>query len=213
MKICPKCKIVHQKPGIFCSRTCANSRGPRTEEFKQKVSKKLKNFKLTDEQRQSARENRWGKTYQRKIIQLFCLNCEKEFETYSSSPCCCSRTCRKEFNERNKNAYQNYHKKCKFAFNVYEYDRWFDLTLIEQHGWYQAKNRGDNLNGISRDHRFSVKEGFLNSVDPKLISHPANCELKRHKENQNKHTKCSINLDELIREIEKFEKIYGPMAE
>jgi len=26
MKKCPKCKTDHNKPGIFCSRTCANSR-------------------------------------------------------------------------------------------------------------------------------------------------------------------------------------------
>ena len=45
MKTCPKCNSTHNKPGIFCSRTCANSRGKRTEEFKEKVRSKLrKNF-------------------------------------------------------------------------------------------------------------------------------------------------------------------------
>jgi DNA-directed RNA polymerase subunit RPC12/RpoP len=45
MKTCPKCNIVHNKTGTFCSRTCANSRGKRTEEFKEAVSRKLrKNF-------------------------------------------------------------------------------------------------------------------------------------------------------------------------
>lgn len=28
MKECPKCNIQHEKPGKFCSRNCANSRGP-----------------------------------------------------------------------------------------------------------------------------------------------------------------------------------------
>lgn len=42
MKICPKCLEQHNKQGIFCSRKCANSRGPRTDEFKIKVSQKLK---------------------------------------------------------------------------------------------------------------------------------------------------------------------------
>lgn len=41
MKICPKCNQTHQKSGVFCSRPCANSRGPRTEEFKKKVREKL----------------------------------------------------------------------------------------------------------------------------------------------------------------------------
>jgi len=40
-KICPKCQTHHNKVGIFCSRTCANSRGPRSDEFKKKVSDKL----------------------------------------------------------------------------------------------------------------------------------------------------------------------------
>lgn len=42
-KICPKCSAEHLKPGTFCSRSCANSRGSRTEDFKEKVRKKLKN--------------------------------------------------------------------------------------------------------------------------------------------------------------------------
>lgn len=41
MKVCPKCKDHHNKNGKFCSRTCANSRGPRSEDFKQKVRAKL----------------------------------------------------------------------------------------------------------------------------------------------------------------------------
>ena len=213
MKICPKCKNNHEKSGIFCSRTCANSRGPRTEEFKRKVSEKLTGFKLSDEQCQKVKDNRWGKTYQSKIKISCCLNCEQEFETYNQKLCCCSRKCREEFNQRNRTAFENYYKKCKFTFNVYQYDKWFDLTLLEQCGWYKAKNRGDNLDGISRDHKFSVKEGFINNIDPRLISHPANCELKKHRENQSKHTKCSLTLEQLIEEIKKFDTIYGPMAE
>jgi hypothetical protein len=41
-KICPKCNELHEKTGTYCSRTCANSRGPRSEEFKKLVSNKLK---------------------------------------------------------------------------------------------------------------------------------------------------------------------------
>lgn len=33
---------IKNKPLVYCSRSCANSRGPRSEEFKEKVSKKLK---------------------------------------------------------------------------------------------------------------------------------------------------------------------------
>jgi len=37
MKICPKCDVPHEKPGTYCSRTCANSH-TRTEESKQKTA-------------------------------------------------------------------------------------------------------------------------------------------------------------------------------
>ena len=44
MKICPKegCGQPHEKLGKFCSRKCANSRGPRSEETKQKIRIKVK---------------------------------------------------------------------------------------------------------------------------------------------------------------------------
>ena len=45
MKTCPKCNIAHTKNGTYCSRTCANSRGPRSKEFKETMKLKLrKNF-------------------------------------------------------------------------------------------------------------------------------------------------------------------------
>ena len=40
MKLCPKCSTEHTKPGIFCSRKCANSR-VWTEEQKDERSKQL----------------------------------------------------------------------------------------------------------------------------------------------------------------------------
>jgi hypothetical protein len=42
MKTCPKCQSQHTKSGVYCSRSCANSRGPRTDDFKYKVRNKLR---------------------------------------------------------------------------------------------------------------------------------------------------------------------------
>ena len=106
-KSCPKCNIEHNKSGMFCSRSCANSRGPRNEDFKRKVSEKLTGSKLTFEQREKCRDNRWGKNYQKKSVKKLCINCDKEFETYNVTDCC-SEKCRKEFVEQSKTAYQNY---------------------------------------------------------------------------------------------------------
>lgn len=42
MKTCPKCNIEHNKPGTYCSRSCANTR-VHTEESKQKIGSAVKN--------------------------------------------------------------------------------------------------------------------------------------------------------------------------
>jgi len=60
---------------------------------------------------------------------------------------------------------------------------------------YKASNRGNNLKGISRDHMYSVSQGFQNNVDPTIISHPANCQLLIHTENQSKGDKSKITLE------------------
>lgn len=48
MKTCPKCGTEHEKPGKFCSRTCANSR-QWTEKHKQVFSDKQKEYMARDE--------------------------------------------------------------------------------------------------------------------------------------------------------------------
>lgn len=58
-----------------------------------------------------------------------------------------------------------------------------------------------NLNGISRDHMLSKNYGFKNNIDPYIISHPANCKLITHTENNKKHTQNTITLEELKNKI------------
>ena len=82
-------------------------------------------------------------------------------------------------------------------------------SLIEKYGWYKAKNRGDNLNGVSRDHMLSVNEGFNMKIDPYLISHPANCKLMVHTDNVSKHKKSSITKEDLIERINSWDKKYS----
>ena len=69
-----------------------------------------------------------------------------------------------------------------------------------------AANRGNNLNGTSRDHIFSIKEGFIQGINPEIISHPANCELVRQIENSLKNSKCGITLEALLERINEFEE-------
>lgn len=101
-----------------------------------------------------------------------------------------------------------FRQKCKFKFNVYNYPEYFDLNLIEQNGWYSAKNRGNNFNGVVRDHIYSIDEGRKNNISPEILSHPANCRLIRHSDNIKKHKNSDITLQDLYDKIEKFEEIY-----
>jgi hypothetical protein len=97
---------------------------------------------------------------------------------------------------------------CRFRFNVYDYPEHFDLSLIERYGWYccpGGNKRGTkNLNGVSRDHLLSIAAGWKLGADPKIMSHPANCRLVRHRDNQVKMTKSVITLDELLHKIKNW---------
>lgn len=98
---------------------------------------------------------------------------------------------------------EQYYSKCAFKFNVYNYPDLFNLSLIEKHGWYTCPGKKrpsikKNINGVSRDHKISIKEAFDNNYDPYYISHIMNCDLVLHSENKKKQSKSSITYEELI---------------
>lgn len=110
-----------------------------------------------------------------------------------------------KFKSSQQKGYKRYKQLCEFKFNLRDFPNKFDFTLIEKYGWYKAKNRGDNPNGVNRDHMYSIKDGFLNNIDPSIISHPANCELLIHQDNIKKRSKSSITLDTLLKRIDNWE--------
>ncbi len=108
---------------------------------------------------------------------------------------------------------EKYYSDARFKFNVYLFPEEFDLTLIEQHGWYtcpgkKRKGQTKNTTGVSRDHIVSVSYGFANNIDPKIISHPANCRLMLHSENKNKSSKCNLTIHQLLLKIEDWNRKY-----
>jgi hypothetical protein len=105
--------------------------------------------------------------------------------------------------------YQKYRIDSNFKFNLKDYADEFDFSLVKKHGWYSPTNKNNNLNGVSRDHMFSVREGFEKGIDPKIISHPANCRLMIHNDNISKNKKSVITIEELLERIEKFEEKYN----
>jgi len=104
---------------------------------------------------------------------------------------------------------RRYRLACAFTFGIRSFPNEFDFGLIEKYGWYAAKNHGNNLNGISRDHMFSVKDGFINYINPIFISHPANCRLIRHNENVSKLDKSLFDKNELLTRIIEWDKRNG----
>jgi len=100
-----------------------------------------------------------------------------------------------------KDYYKFYRPQCEFSFNFNDYKSEFNLDILKEYGWYSPSNKGNNLNGVSKDHIYSCKDGFLNGIDPNIIKHPANCELMKHCDNNRKKTQSNITIDELLIKI------------
>lgn len=109
--------------------------------------------------------------------------------------------------------YQKYRLDTNFKFNLSDYPNEFDFSLIERYGWYSPTNKNNNLGGVSRDHMFSVREGFEMGINPEIISHPANCRLMIHTDNISKNKKSIITIEELLDRIKKFEYKYKDSSE
>ncbi len=137
----------------------------------------------------------------------YCKRCNEILKYDKRNHTYCSKKC--AYPNLNINGLQNYRIKCRFKFNLSDYPDEFKFDLIKERGWYSAANRGNNLYGVSRDHIYSVKDGFDNNIDPAIIAHPANCKLILHSENVSKYTKSNITLKELINKIDKWNKKYG----
>jgi hypothetical protein len=87
-----------------------------------------------------------------------------------------------------------YKANCQFKFGIYDNPNIPGYELLETIGLY---NSVTNVNGASRDHMFSVEEGWRSKVDPMLISHPANCMIMAQSKNSKKNSASSITLDQL----------------
>ena len=152
--------------------------------------------------------------YKEKYIKV-CPYCNKKFTTHKQNQICCSVKCAsyykylKNTQISDKYLVKVYKRLCNFTFALNSYPQEFDFSLIEKYGWYNAKNHGNNLNGVSRDHIYSQNKGFENLIDPYIISHPANCQLLRHNDNISKYTKCEILLEDLIEKIAQWNNKYG----
>lgn len=56
------------------------------------------------------------------------------------------------------------------------------------------------------DHRFSIKQGFLNNIPIEVITHPINLEMIHYMDNLEKQDNCSVSLNDLLDGIINFEE-------
>lgn len=197
----------------FCSKTCsAKNNNKNRKGIKYKISEDSK-----EKLRELAFKNFSGPKKDKYELdkKLYyqnpnkCNNCDSILEFKYRNRYFCNLKCKKENYLKLKDDFEVYRSLTKFKFNLKDFNDEFDFKLIEKYGWYKAKNHGDNEFGVSRDHMFSIKEGFRRLINPLLLAHPANCELIVNKDNQTKQYDCSISIDELLEKIKNFEIKYG----
>ena len=190
---------------FYCSRSCSasNINKNRDVTWNTKISEGVKNY--------ISKNGSFGcLKLDRKKIDRFCPNCNVIFHKKSKY---CTNNCRREFERKNMDEYQKYRLDSNFKFNLSDYPDEFDFTLVKEHGWYSPTNKNNNLCGVSRDHMFSVREGFEMGINPEIISHPANCRLMIHTDNISKNKKSIITIEDLLDRIKKFEDKYKDSSE
>jgi len=228
---CKHCDIPLTKPGQFCSSSCScvfnnKRRDPsiyekgnpkRSETLKKKFNDHVEFFigppnpspdrikhnnssrlsKQTERQRKRLEEN--TKFEFCKVSFQECSVCHINFlvDGYGKRKYC------KKCKENTRNYMTDYY----FKFNVFHFPDLFDLDLLKQKGFYGCNGHSgrNNPDGLSRDHRVSVREAIENKYEKYFIKHPINCQLIPQKENLKKYTRSSISYQQLIEEVEAYD--------
>jgi len=202
-KYCPTCNskiLYYKRRNTFCNHSCKATYINRTRKV---INRKAYSKQALKNIREANRKVRGGDiNYEQNPSK--CSKCNKDLIYQKRNNKYCSRECIKG----NLKDLKTYRVACKFKFSLNDYPEEFDFTLIKEHGWYSPTNKNNNLTGVSRDHMFSVRNGFELGIDPNIIGHPANCRLMLHTDNSSKNKQNSISLEELIDRIKYFEKIY-----
>jgi predicted Zn-ribbon and HTH transcriptional regulator len=191
--LCKNCGFVFEgyikQNRIFCSKSCSvsfnNSNRIHSELTKKKISEKLK-------------------SYPKKVKNIIvaprkCKICNK-FNIVKKRKSICDG-CKVDY-------YDYYRSECRFKFSVFEFPSEFDLHLVDTHGWYSPSNKRNNLTGVSKDHMYSVMDGYLNKIPAEIISHPANCKLL-YSDNSKKNKNSSISIEELKSKIDRWNIKYS----
>ena len=202
---------------------------PRSEETKRKISKARKH---TIEQIQElyptfAKEEEMRYNPEEKEIQVHCKysECENSKEnggwftpTYNQFYC---RIYSLEKENGNDGAYLYCSEECKQECCLYYFKSdpnsltkrkkynikiWKITNKSYKKYYQQIKNseyRGIE-HGYALDHKFSIYDGFINNVDPKIIGHYKNLECIPESKNLKKNKNSSITLEELKNQMKEI---------
>lgn len=178
----------------FCSKSCAatynNKKRIVSDETKEKIGNTLRKVKVKKSKPKVIRLN-FNKLKK-------CGNCNNLIPIKNKI---CDK-CKSKY-------YDYYRPLCEFRFNLSDYPDEFDFKLLKKHGMYSPTNKNNNLSGVSRDHMYSVRDGFTNKINPEIINHPANCELMLHTNNNRKRYNSTITIGELLERIRKWDEKYS----
>jgi len=199
---CLQCKKNISNPK-FCSNSCAASYNNKKrvidhnkrQEINKKISHSMINYKHNIENKTN-----WYKPLY-KYSKLFintCFHCNIKTVHRQKKKYC--NKCSILYKSDNRNKY-------RFTFNVFDYPLLFDLQLINKLGFYAPSGKSGNWNpnGVSRDHKVSVNESIKNEYDPYYITHPLNCDIIPHHENNKKKTKSSISYQNLVKLVNAYD--------
>ena len=182
----------------FCSQSCsgraANER--MTVESRRKQGESLRIFNEKNprpKKEKPAPKNRAKKTDKFPFTKVSAYVCKETGKTFYS------RYWRKYCNDAAKVNRLVYRQHCSFGFSPYQYTDMEGYDLLLTHGIYHPVS---NPTGVSRDHKYSVADGWKNSVDPEIMKHRFNCRLVLHSDNNKKNTCSSISLSELLEKVE-----------
>lgn len=200
-RICPACNESFDQPNSKCMRrTCSSEcyaaiKKPRRVVVRTKP--KVKRVRLT-----VSKFRRWPNT-PHEYSRIYRCSCCQKYVSYRITKYC--KECAPNV--------EMYRQRCKFQFNVFHYPEEFDLQLIADHGWYSPggkRSRGaKNVEGVSRDHRFSVSDAYKLKLDPAMVAHPANCKLLLQLDNVSKGASSEFTLEELSARIQEWDRKYG----
>lgn len=96
--------------------------------------------------------------------------------------------------------YHYYRTLAEFKLKPRDLPRLKGYDLFLERGVWSLNNK----RGVVRDHMLSIKDGWLQEIDPAIISHPANCQFLSVNENSVKGDKSWMTYEELLSRIQNW---------